>query len=166
MTPLLLAQRETTARPFGSRLQLDLRAWIGYQNTVPSGLGQDQVWAPEHEVNIIQLGSGIETTIIVNSRTENPIILSQLGQMERQRRRLPFLSKPICWLEPQQRWGRYTMVGEGRRAARFALVFCIRARCLVKPEPGPAAPSPPYSTDTTIEPAGSVSNPSTATAAR
>lgn len=58
------------------------------------------------------------------------------------------------------------MVGEGRRPARFALIFCIRARCLVKPELGLAAPSPPYSTDTTKEPAGSVWNPSTATAGR
>lgn len=156
MTPLLLARRETTARPYGFQLQLDLRAWIGYQNTLPSGLSQDPAWALEHEVNIIQLESRIETTIIFNSRTENPIIRSGLGQMGRQRHPLPFLSKPICWLEPQQPWGRYTMVGEGRRAPRFALVFCIRARCLVKPELGPAALSPPHSTDTTIEPAGSV----------
>lgn len=84
MTPLLLAQRETMARPFGFQLQLDLQAWLGYQNTVPSGLGQDPVWAPEHEVNIIQLESGIETTIIFNSRTENPIIRSWHGQMGRQ----------------------------------------------------------------------------------
>lgn len=166
MTPLLLAQRETMARPFRFQLQLDLQAWIGYQNTVPSGLGQDPVWAPEHEVNIIQLESGIETTIIFNSRTENPIIRSWLGQMGRQRRPLPFLSKSICWLEPQRWWGRYTMVGEGRRAARFALVFCIMVRCLVKSELGPAAPSPPHSTDTTIKPAGSAWNPSTATAGR
>lgn len=143
-------------RPFRFQLQLDLRAWIGYQNTMPSGPGQDPVWALEHEVNIIQLGSGRETTIIFNSRTENPIIRSRLGQMGRQRRPLPFLSKPICWLEPKQRRRRYTMVGEGRRAARFAVIFCIGARRLVKPELGPAAPSPPHSTDTTIEPAGSV----------
>lgn len=58
------------------------------------------------------------------------------------------------------------MVGEGRRPARFVLMFCIRARCLVKPEPGPAAASPPYSTDTTKGPAGSVWNPSTATTGR
>lgn len=56
---------------------------------MPSGLGQDPVPAPEHEVNIIQLGSGIETTIIFNSRTENPIIRSPLGQMGRQRRPSP-----------------------------------------------------------------------------
>lgn len=36
MTPLLY-QRRQGQWSFGLELQLDLLAWIGYQNTVPSG---------------------------------------------------------------------------------------------------------------------------------
>ncbi len=108
------------------------------------------VWAQEHKVNIIRLGSGIETAIIFNSRTENPIIWSSVWQMEQQTHPLPFLSKPIWWLEPQQ-LRKNTMVGEGRGSARLAL-FCVKEWCFMKPEL--VASSPPRKPDTTIEPTG------------
>lgn len=139
--------------------------WIRYQNTVPSGLSCAPVRAQEHKVNIIQLGSGIETAIIFNSRTENPIIWSSLWQMERQPHPLPFLSKPIWWLEPQL-WGERHNGGRGQKGGKVSSLFVLRERCLLKPELGQAAPSPPHSPVITIEPAWAVWSPQTVTAVR
>ncbi|KAK2878935.1 hypothetical protein Q8A67_019726 [Cirrhinus molitorella] len=80
-----------------------------------------------------------------------PPVRAQERKMERQTHPLPFLSKPIWWLEPQLQ-NKNTMVGEGRGSARLAL-FCVKEEwCFMKPEL--VASSPPHKPDTTIEAAG------------
>ncbi|KAL7872838.1 hypothetical protein AOLI_G00119090 [Acnodon oligacanthus] len=82
-------------------------------------------------------------------------VRAQEHKMERQPHPLPFLSKPIWWLEPQL-WGKRHNGGRGQKGSKVSSLFELGERCLVKPELGRAAPSPPHSPDTTIEPAWAV----------
>lgn len=78
---------------FGFELQLDpwpLSLRLGYQNTRPSA--RDCRASTEHGVNIIHLGSRIQTAIICYSHTQSYYLILESRQMEGGQSHPPLLS--------------------------------------------------------------------------